>query len=656
MDLIGDIPGLGWTAMLHGTPLVIFWVIATLLVLFVGVALRSFWLAFTLSKIANQIVQQGNKAELLDLPIFKSKEPYRHLWSEYQDTLHQLRRKDGGTEYRATLPAEAFFTKETLVDNRAFVWNDFFRHLPGILTGLGIIGTFAGLITGLEGFSPSDDASATRVSLKTLMDGVQEAFSLSAFAITSAIVVTFLEKSSLAWAYKNVEKLTQAIDMLYEAGAGEEYLARLVEADEANAAQTAQLKDSLVNDLRVLLTELTERQIKVQQESNQLLNQSIIEINSSLGTVNNSLGSLHNTFAEKASTDTGHIKGALDDLMTTFIEGINNTLGQQMQAIRDSMQQSSQTMQGVEQSLNGLVNRIAQTTHGVMEDVMTQMENAMQRSANAQEQMTQRIGDFVAQMRNQMQTQQQASNEAIQQMLAEILQTTQNVQRESNQSLQDNLQSIAAYQNTQREHLKNDIDALVKRVGEAITAMQENINRLSNTTTDAISGMNLGAEKMKSAATDFVKAGQSVSGVLDKATPIATQMLTSTTTLGKASQQLIDLFSQYKNIRDETTRQIQSLQNLLDTIKQEAAIKKELINDIERITVVLRATEQQSMEYLEKVNGVLVQSFQDFGNAMTNQVAQSINQTDQHLTQGVNLLSGVVQELGAQLQQMRQRG
>lgn len=88
MGLIGDIPGFGWTSLLHGTPLVIFLVISILVILFLGIALRSFALAFKLGSIAKQIPKNGREAELLRLPVFKTTEPYKHLWSEYADTLH----------------------------------------------------------------------------------------------------------------------------------------------------------------------------------------------------------------------------------------------------------------------------------------------------------------------------------------------------------------------------------------------------------------------------------------------------------------------------------------------------------------------------------------------------------------------------------------
>ena len=78
--------------------------------------------------------------------------PASHLWDEYSDTLHELKRASNGelsvTEIRATVPAETYFTRDVLVDSRLL--DDFSRHVPGVLTGLGIIGTFAGLLDGLS--------------------------------------------------------------------------------------------------------------------------------------------------------------------------------------------------------------------------------------------------------------------------------------------------------------------------------------------------------------------------------------------------------------------------------------------------------------------------------------------------------------------------
>jgi hypothetical protein len=74
----------------------------------------------------------------------------KHLWSEFRDTLHEERAINSASgsldvvALRATVPAETFFTEQALVDTP--LRTEFFKHVPGILTGIGIIGTFYGLL------------------------------------------------------------------------------------------------------------------------------------------------------------------------------------------------------------------------------------------------------------------------------------------------------------------------------------------------------------------------------------------------------------------------------------------------------------------------------------------------------------------------------
>src|SRR5512132_1202450 len=122
----------------------------------------------------------------------------RHLWSEYRETLHLQTTVDPTTgvekinAVRSTIPAEALFNTATLIEGRPFT--EFFKHLPGVFTGIGIIGTFMGLIAGLRAFQISEEPSVVRESLNLLLHGVHEAFLVSAGAISLAMIVTALAR------------------------------------------------------------------------------------------------------------------------------------------------------------------------------------------------------------------------------------------------------------------------------------------------------------------------------------------------------------------------------------------------------------------------------------------------------------------------------
>jgi hypothetical protein len=209
-----------------------------------------------------------------------------------------------------------------------------------LLTGIGIIGTFSGLIVGLSGFEPNGSAEAVKASLDALMNGVKEAFYASAGAISAAMLITFIEKSILTRRYKQVEALAQAIDTLYEAGAGEEYLARLVKAAEENTVHTAQLKQSLVDDLRRILTDLTERQIAAQQAHGQQLAEGIKEAIKDGLTL--PLDKIADTVKDASSQQGTAVQHMLENLLTAFMEKMEQTFGGQMRGLNEMMVQSKQ--------------------------------------------------------------------------------------------------------------------------------------------------------------------------------------------------------------------------------------------------------------------------------------------------------------------------
>ena len=113
-------------------------------------------------------------------PCFAGDAQLESIWREYRETLHSQKLVDSATgeemvvAVRSTVPAETFFSQHLVVDGR--VHSEFFKHLPGIFTGLGIIGTFFGLLRGLSAFQISEDAGVVRGSLTSLLHGVSEAF------------------------------------------------------------------------------------------------------------------------------------------------------------------------------------------------------------------------------------------------------------------------------------------------------------------------------------------------------------------------------------------------------------------------------------------------------------------------------------------------
>ena len=399
---------------LSGIPLAVFLIVAVLTLLFLfGYLIQGtrvgLQLWFAVRRIRS-IERRDKRADADDVAEILRHKPFKHLWDEYSDTLHEVRKAENGaavlSEVRATVPAEMFFTRDVLVDGRLL--DDFTRHLPGVLTGLGIIGTFAGLLEGLKRFDPTSSTSAV-AGLKPLLLGVAHAFTASAFAIACAMLVVFISRLALALFYRQVDLLNHAIDSLYATGAGEEYLSRLVHSSEKSEAHAAQLKQALVEDLTALMTNLVNRQIEAQAQSNLALGTQIGNA------INNSLaGPLQRITEAMETTSQGNSKavtGMLDGLLTGFMAKLEDTFGGQMRGIREQMDRSMAAMTLVQQSLQSLLEDINRSNEQVANRLSGTLEEAMKQAAANQQALTEQMREFVQDFRRLVSEEQNKSME-----------------------------------------------------------------------------------------------------------------------------------------------------------------------------------------------------------------------------------------------------
>lgn len=650
-------------AKLSGLPLAVFVLVTTLTAVFVlgyliqgtrvGLQLWSAVRRIRRLKRTSKHVRPADVAKVL------RREPFKHLWDEYADTLHELKKAGSGaitlTEVRATAPAEMFFTRDVLVDSRLF--DEFTRHLPGVLTGLGIIGTFAGLLEGLGQFDASSTATAV-AGLKPLLDGVAHAFSASAIAIACAMFITFASRFSLAIFYRLVEKLTHSIDSLYDMGAGEEYLSRLVHASEKSEAHAAQLKQALVEDLTKLMTNLVDRQIHAQAESSRALGAQIGD--AIAGTLAGPLKQMTEVMEISSKGNTQAVSSMLETMLTGFMAKLEDTFGGQMRGIHEQMDRSMGAMTTVQQALQKLVEDINASNEQAANRLSGTLEDAMKQSAANQQQLTDQMRLFVEDFRKLVTDEQDKSkrtmDEAVSTVLAQLSTAVEQMEATRRAAASQEQNRNDTLTNRTQElvgGLSGQVEELVKTVAEQVTLTQRNIDAIGNVATRAIDGMNSGALSMGSAAQRFETAGGAVSGVFDRSAKVAELLTTTTHTLEAAAAAVRQGFEQYDTTRKTVEIGVAALTTLIENAKKEAGLSKQMLADLERIVGQLKLAETQSLQYLEGVNKTLSTAFEHFGTQLTEQVRKAVGETDRQLGGGVQQLTGVVQELGSALSRLK---
>jgi hypothetical protein len=144
---------------------------------------------------------------------FGKDESLSGLWEQYLAQVQHPTALDPKAGASSLASAREVFDPTTVANARLRL--EFFRNLPGIFTGLGIIGTFGGLIMGLRTFHISQDPTVVQRSLEGLLGGVWQAFLVSAFAIALAIAVTMVEKLMLSKLSRSLDAFAMALDGIH---------------------------------------------------------------------------------------------------------------------------------------------------------------------------------------------------------------------------------------------------------------------------------------------------------------------------------------------------------------------------------------------------------------------------------------------------------
>lgn len=648
---------------LHGVPLYVFLVVALLTAAFlIGYAYKGaqvWWQIWSTLRAIRALRKGQGAPDPAEVGRAFRWEPLKHLWAEYADTLHELRMAGSGsaalTEVRATVPADSMFTREVLVDGRLF--DDFTRHLPGVLTGLGIIGTFAGLLDGLQQFKPTPIEDAVN-GLGPLLLGVQHAFVASGTAIACAMLVVFISRLTLAYLYRLVEHLNHGIDSLYSTGAGEEYLARLVKSSEQNAASTAQLKDALVEDLHKMMTNLVDRQIAAQEASTLALGK---HIGDSISTaIAEPMKRVGEAMEVTARGNGEQVNSMLETLLTGFMAKLEDTFGGQMRGINEQMQRSMDSMAAVQSSLQGLLADIKQTNEQAANQMSGTLEEAMRKAADNQQLLTDQMREFVQDFRRLVTEEQnkskQVMDEAVMKVLGEVAAAMENLEGARRTAASEEAgrnERLSNQTNQLVGGLTTQVETLLGAVSEQVAKTQQNVDALGAVSLRAIDGMNQGALTMGSAAQRFESAGSTVSGVFERSTKVADTLSSAAASLQAASTAVQRGFEQYDLTRKTVDSQVAALTGLIESAKREAGVSQELVSNIKASADAMRKSEEEARAHLDQVNAALVKAFTDFGSSLVSQVKSTIAETDRHLAQGTGHLNGVVQELANAVQRMK---
>lgn len=664
----------------------------------------------------NSLENSTPEAQLGQLKSLFQRPELRHAWNEFEESLHLQSEQSNGEEnivrVRATAPSASFFSEEQLVDIP--LNTEFFKHLPGILTGVGIIGTFYGLMIGLNHFDPSTPEQVSS-SVNNLLHDVLYAFLGSAFAIFASILVTWLEKLSIAKCYKFLEKFTASLDSLYDSGVGEEYLASLVKSSNESATQARHLKESLVTDLRDMLLHLAESQKVENERLANTLSATYRESGSQFadqvsGAIENSLKSPLDKIAgavQTASGDqSGMVQNMLQDVLTAFMAKLDTTFGQQFTNLNEMMGQTVgaiQTMQTgfatllqdmrqvsddsrqgsaqlIEQllsemksgqqamqagmndmlsSLQASVAKIGAEGEGAGERMARQLEKMFADSEAREKALAEHMTAFIEAIQNSVQQGQSAtmekmaaSVESLGEQLGSLFGQIDKGQQQISATQQANQQSL--HEQTQR--VMSEVDDQIKQLIDTVASQHqgttETLRLLAEQTNRQIQDMQNGADKMRMAAERFEHAGDRVSEANHLTADVLNKAQSAGSSLSLATSELTSVVADYRNNREAVSKSIAMLELLAANTQSEQTTRNQFIADLKQHGERLQSYNREAQAFMENVSDVLGKGFEDFSEGVSRSLDKTLGKLDVEMAKASTLLAGSVEQIGESVSEL----
>lgn len=605
-----------------------------------------------------ELRQAASGSQIVDLERIADKvmvgDVLPHLWSEYRETLHPQKGVDADgfertVRYRSTALSEMFFTEQALVDTP--LKTAFFKHLPGILTGIGIIGTFFGLIAGLKSFEVSANADLVRKSLSGLLSSVGDAFIVSLGAIAGAMVFTFLEKTTITQCYGHVEELTQLINSLFDAGAGEEYLSRLVAASETSATQATQLKDALVSEFKQIMAEVTELQVSAAARHSSDMSSAIVE--SFTESISGPMERISRAVDNVGTNQGDAVNRLLTDVLANFSSQMEGIFGGQLRGINELLIQTTETMQGVSSRFETVAAGVQTAGESAADAMAEKLSQAISSIEARQEIMNAQMGEFVMQIKNLVHESQTETSQKMQGILAELGEKVSGMvtQLEEQSRVSTKLHQTSQIQFAETTNATVDgiggmVQTLAEEVRSASDAMRQSVGSLAQSSRESIDKLNNGADVLYMASSEFAKAGKGVTDTVRESGRAVETMTGAANLLGGIVKDVRSILSENEKAKDTFGAMVSDLRNLVENAKREASMSEEVIVSIRHAAEQLSSAGRQAEEYLRVVTDVLGDAHEQFARNIERTLNHGNNTFQKELSEGVGILNIAIKDLG----------
>jgi hypothetical protein len=369
----------------------------------------------------------------------------------------------------------------------------------------------------------------------------------------------------------------------------------------AMRAESAQLKDGLVRDLKEVLERLTERQIEASGRHQEQLGQ---HLSSSL---REPLEAVVQSLESYGKTQNEQVAQSLQQQMTWFADRLDQLLGGQVAQAKELQVKTLKSLETTIAAFQDMAKTIGATTEGATHSMIKELRAGISRSlaetdANA--------SDLIGKLSTQV----VSAVAALEQQATSTARLAIEHQKEISEEAQRSM-----------EVLSSEVRAQTQAIEQASQSMRTVATDVGHAVDRIIEGM---TGLISGAAKEIMRSGQGFTEIFEKSDVLSRDLTETAAALAASSKDISVVVSDYRNARETLESMVDLIRQTAESARGDASLSSEVVARIEAAAQKLIAAQGQADEHLGKLNGVL----SEVHTAFSAQMLETVRDFQEHLT------------------------
>jgi len=325
-------------------------------------------------------------------------EDCKAIWGEFDESL--VVSTDSGNLYN-TIDAAHFFDTHTLA--RGMAESRLIASIPGILTAIGVLGTFLGLTLGLGGLGEIGGGSTKHLEegISGMIHAASIAFTTSFWGVLTSVIFNFFEKVNESRIRKRISTLQDHIDHLFPRLTPEKMLMDISGHSKSSDETMLGLAEKIGNKMQ-------EAVLQMEQSMSTSIAKALQDV------LEPAIGKLVGSAEDMANRQTQSSEVAIEKVIHSFMEQFGQAGAEQGQMMRDSAQNLQELMEQIKQDQAKSMQRseaLDEKRQQALADAIEQISEQFHQFKSVGEQNTQAAEGVVQQQKDVTESVQKVSDD-----------------------------------------------------------------------------------------------------------------------------------------------------------------------------------------------------------------------------------------------------